>query len=182
MANLTALPSAFFAGTTVKLTRMGGLYPANAGWTRKLYLAGVSVLNLAGVAAGADFTFTISAVASGDLKPGTYQWREIGSKAGESYVVDSGTVTVLANIAAAGAGDMQSWEEATLVVVEAVLAGRITADVQAYTIAGRAVTKIPMAELLELRSTLKRTVQAQKNPGKMGPQVRVAFTGTGNEV
>ncbi len=174
--SLSDLPDNFHAGTTVTYSRAGGDYPANQGWSRDLYLAGASVLKVAGTASGADFLFTLDAASTAKLKAGTYQWKELATKAGEVRIADSGTVNVLFNIAAAGAGDAQSWEEATLAVVEDVLANRITADTQAYSIAGRAVTKIPVKELLELRVTLKRAVQAQKNPGVLGPQVLVRFT------
>jgi len=46
--------------------------------------------------------------------------------------------------------------------IEAVLEGRITADVESYSIAGRSITKIPVSELLVLRSKYKAEVQSQE--------------------
>jgi hypothetical protein len=47
-------------------------------------------------------------------------------------------------------------EIATLITnIETVLSGRITSDLETYTIAGRSITKIPVSELLTIRSQLK---------------------------
>jgi len=48
-----------------------------------------------------------------------------------------------------------------LAAIEAVLEGRITADVEAYTIAGRQITKIPIEQLLVLRDRYKSEVAAE---------------------
>ena len=50
-----------------------------------------------------------------------------------------------------------------LALIEAKLEGRITADMESYTIAGRQISKIPTAELLTLRSKYKIEVQAEED-------------------
>ena len=50
-----------------------------------------------------------------------------------------------------------------LAAIEAVLEGRITADIETYSIAGRQITKIPISELLTLRSKYKIEVQAEED-------------------
>jgi len=40
--------------------------------------------------------------------------------------------------------------------IETVLSGRITSDVENYSIAGRQITKIPITELLVIRDRFKR--------------------------
>lgn len=56
---------------------------------------------------------------------------------------------------------MATHAETMLSAIEAVLEGRITADVEAYSIAGRQITKIPMAELLTLRDKYKAEVNSE---------------------
>lgn len=171
------MPSAFAAGTTVKYVRTTSDYPANAGWSLVFHLAGASVITpITAAASGADHAITIPAAVTEKLLPGIYRWQELVSKSGDKFVLASGAVQVTANMAMAGAGDMQSWEEKTLAVVEAALSGRLTTDMESYQIAGRAVTKIAVADLMKLRNQLKITV-AQQRSGGFGTPVAFAFTG-----
>lgn len=172
---LTEPPDSFYAGTTVKLCCSYADYPASSGWSLKLYLAGPSIANFTGVASSAAFNFTLPATDTAALKPGTYVWQALASKSGETYVADEGRLEVLPNIVSARAGDLQTWEERTLAVVEAALENRLSADMEAYQIAGRAVTKIRSAELLELRARLRHEVWMQKHPGHIQPDIRVRF-------
>ena len=73
-------------------------------------------------------------------------------------------------------GDAQTWEEKTLVVIEAVLTNKITDDVSMYMIAGRQVLTIPLPELLRLRTNLKRQVQIQRGGAPFSTH-KVAFRG-----
>jgi hypothetical protein len=177
----TSWPSTITAGTTVKVLRSHSEYPASAGWTLRFWLAGPSVIDkgVAGVASGASFLVTLTPAISAKLTAGTYRWREIVTLSGESFVAASGVLVVEANIAAAGAGDLQTWEERTLAVVEAALEDRLTDDMQAYSIGGRAVTKIPVLELMGLRTSLRSAVEAQRAPARFDRTVEVTFGSAG---
>lgn len=177
-----SMPASFHSGETVKLSLSYGDYPASGGWTLKLYLAGASIANFSGTPTDTGFAVTLSAAATTLLEPGNYKWRTVVTSGSESYVADDGVVAVGANIIEQVAGGMQSVEEKHLNIIEALLTGRLETDMESYQIAGRAVTRIPIRELLELRATFKRTVEQQRNPGSFGPQIRVAFTGAENEL
>lgn len=179
--NLTALPAQLPAGTTVKYTRAHADFPADQGWGLTLYLAGVKLASFAGTPTGASFAFTLDAATTATLAAGLYHWEERASKAGEEYIADSGEVEVLANIKAAEAGDFQDQDEKDLAAIEAVLHGRITADVQSYQIHGRAVVKIPVLELEKLRAGIKARVESKRRGGKLGPTLRMSFTGAESE-
>lgn len=56
---------------------------------------------------------------------------------------------------------MPTHAETMLAAIESVLEGRITADVEAYTIAGRQITKIPIADLLVLRDRYQAEVNSE---------------------
>ena len=169
------MPSRFAAGTTVIYSRSLPGYSPVDGWALTLYLSGAAAVDYAGAPSGAKWTVTIPATAQ--LEAGNYQWVERVSKAAEVYDAASGVVQVLPDISKAPAGDLRSWEERTLEVIECALTGRLTNDMQSYQIAGRAVTKIPIGELLALRSSLSAAVRAQRGDGRLG-QMRAAFTGT----
>jgi hypothetical protein len=88
---------------------------------------------------------------------------------------DELVINIEPNVATAAAGAFNTFEETQLAVIENVLAGRITADIQSYQIAGRSVLKIPIDELMKLRGNLRAAKWRQENPGKMGIPYRTEF-------
>lgn len=170
------VPSSFAAGTTVVFSRAFSARPSSS-CSYALHLAGPSVLSVAGAVGddGVAFVVTLTATQTAGLAPGTYRYAERVTAAGVVEQVGSGVVTVEPNLATATAGSAQTHEERTLAAIEAVLAGRITDDVQEYEIAGRAVTLIPFEELVKLRGRYAAVVWRQRNPGKMLPGFAVQF-------
>lgn len=187
METLTALPDTFAAGTTVKYTRTVADYPATDGWTFTLEIAGEKLLSVEAAASGGDYAVTISATDSATLTAGTYYFAEKVEKAGEVLRVGSGRVTVEPNLATALAGDLQSQNERMLKAVNAVIESRlgtstgVPKDVEAYSIDGIAVTKIPLERLQILRTQLSTAVARERRGGGIGRQYRYAFTGARNE-
>lgn len=124
-------------------------------------------------------TVTIPATATADLAAGRYEitriWTGSSGTAGQVYTAKLSPLTVEANPATAGAGDRQTWEEKTLAVVEAVLSGRVTDDIAMYQIGGRTVSKLPLQELVALRSSLRAALTFQRT-GQFGQRIRYAFT------
>ena len=182
MATSTALPESFAAGTTVKYTRTLTDYPANGGWTLTLYLAGATVLSVAATPSGADHAVTLTPAQTATLATaGVYRWTERVNNATEKYDVASGTVYVTQNIATAAAGDLQTFEEKALAIVEAALLANVGSDIVTYQIHGRAVTRETRLEALAYRNKLRWDVARQRNKGKAGRTRRVSFTGAENE-
>ena len=121
------------------------------------------------------------------LTAGTYYFAEKVEKAGEVLRVGSGRVTVEPNLATALAGDLQSPNERMLKAVNAVIEARlgtstgVPKDVEAYSIDGIAVTKIPLERLMILRTQLSTTVARERRGGGIGRLYRYTFTGARNE-
>lgn len=174
---ITMMPQQFAAGTTVKYSRGFADYTPGDGWTLAVHLAGASIITatVAADVSGSTWNVTLTAAVTGVLKAGVYQWRELVTKSSETYVAASGAVTVLPNIATAVAGDFQTFAERMLAAIEAVLVGRIPADVESYQIAGRSLTRIPVMELQELRARYQGEVAAQRKPGTFGTTIYGRF-------
>lgn len=174
------MPSTLSGGTTVKYRRSFPGYPASAGWALKVYLSGAVALNVTATADGDEYEVEITAAQTGTLTPGNYALLERVEKAGEVYDVARGVVQVTANLATATAGSGVTHAERTLAVIEAALEGRLTADVESYQIAGRAVSKIPVRDLLALRQRYKGEVAIERSVGSGGSpfgNVNVCFGG-----
>lgn len=175
-------PSEATAGDTWRWQITDTTYPTSEGYTLSYAINGASRLAWdSGYRSTTSntHTITIPATATADLTAGTYElsriWTGSGGSAGLVFTVRLGNLTVLANPATAGAGDRQSWEEKTLTVVEAVLSGRVTDDIVMYQIGGRTVSKLPLQELLALRSSLRAALSYQRT-GSFGQRIRFSFT------
>lgn len=180
---LANLPDQFAAGTTVCYRRQLADYPASAGWTLRLHLAGASVLAKIATADGDDFVVTITAAeTAGGFVPGFYRWVErVSNAGGEVYEVATGAVTVLPNLAEATEGSEQEWIERAVVALRAHIEGRLPAGMESYQIAGRVVAKMPVKEAVGLLTNLESRLASLKNPGFVTRPVLVSFTGPGFE-
>ena len=178
---LSALPESFAAGTTVKYRKRFSDYPASSGWTLRLHVAGASVLAKTAAADGDDFIVTIGAEdTTSAFASGLYKWVErVSNVDGEVYEVASGTVTVLPNLADATEGSEQEWLERAIVALKAHIEGRLPTGMESYQIAGRAVSRIPVKEAVDLLTTLESRLARLKNPDFVTRPVLVSFTGPG---
>ena len=146
------------AGDTWKWTKSVPDYPASDSWTLSYEVRGPSKITLAWgseVAAhsnGRDYSITVLPAKTAPLLAGTYHWSAYVTKAGERHEVYYGILPIRINLAAAPTEGGQTHAERTLAVIEAALEGRLTGDLEAYTIAGRSVTKIPIEQLYRMRS------------------------------
>jgi hypothetical protein len=172
-------PARIVAGDTVKFTKSLADYAPADGWVLKYTLVGPSVIAnspfTAGVVNG-QWQVTIAATDTAAIVT-TGTWRLIGrvELAGEKYTVFDGYVSILANVAAATQSQLLTHEERCLIAVEAVIEGRIPADLVNYQIDGKLVTKNSMKELLQLRAHYRHLVWRQRNKGKATPSRKVVF-------
>lgn len=180
----TRFPPFLTAGTSFKVDRIFASYPTTE-WKYTLLLAGAQVLqkDADADADGVTFHIVLTPANTQSLNPSggdplayTFVERMTAlDSSGEIWDVAAGRIMVNPNLAVAAAGDLVSHEETTLGIIEAALEGRLTADIENYSIAGRSVSKIPVRELIQLRGVYRRLVWKQRNPGKNSTPVDVTF-------
>ncbi len=176
-----AVPKHFPAGTTVQFTRSLDDFLPMDGWAYTIYLNGLTQKfnKAADVTDGNVFQITFLPSDTASLNPGPYRYAErlTNAATGEIYDLhgDELVIVIEPNVSSSPAGAFNTWEEAQLAVVEAAIAGRLTADLQTYQIAGRSITKIPIQELRSIRGELRAAVWRQNNPGKLGVPFKVEF-------
>jgi len=180
----TNWPSAFTAGATFKINRSFADYSATD-WNYSLLFAGAGVAQFAGtpqitVGAGGVYNIVLAPADTQPLNPTgaasapyTFVERLTAIADGEIVDVCSGRIMIEPNLAYAAAGDALSFEEKTLLILELAVQGRLTSDVENYSIAGRSVSKIPARELLSLRGQFKAIVWRQRNPGRITQTIDV---------
>lgn len=174
----TTEPTVITAGETSKWTISPAEFPTSESWTLEYLFRGAGA-NLdveAEPQDGGGYLVTLPAEKTANLSAGTYQWTCRATKDGEVFPVRSGVLEVRADPADQEDGDAETHAAKGLRLIESAIEGRITADHEAYTIGPRSITKIPIAELVRLRSVYAAKVWRERNPGKLGVPVLVQFT------
>lgn len=126
------------------------------------------------------FDVTVSATATAAYTAGTYKYVIYMTKSGERYQVESGTVEIKPDFTVlTSTADTRSHVKKVLDAIEAVIESRATVDQMSYSIAGRSLSRTPIAELLKLRQTYRTEyaleVKAEKIAQGLGVsnQIRV---------
>lgn len=146
-------------------------------WTLTLHLRGATPYDLP---FDRDASRHVLSVKGGDTAawvPGRYAFALRASNVDGSVVeLEKGSVTILPDIAAAGAGfDGRSQAQTALDAISAVLAKRATVDQQRYRINNRELYRMDIGELLKLRSfyvaEVARENAATSGRGGFGRQI-----------
>jgi hypothetical protein len=166
------LPLQIRIGDTVKWSEPAvGDYSAPT-YTRTVSLrqaTGSITIDVVGVANGSGWDFTLTAAQSATLAAGDVYAQDYVTLGGERYTLADGTIKALGNLAAAaGAFDGRLQSEKDLAAVQAAIRAKIAGgDVQEYSIGGRSLKKIPVADLIALENKLKADVASEKRAARV---------------
>jgi hypothetical protein len=111
---------------------------------------------------GAYYLFTVSSATSAGFNPGVYHWQLeiVQNSTSNRIVVERGEFTALADLDINGA-DPRSHAQIMVGKIESILAGKADSDVSNYSIAGRSLTKMTFAELMDARDRYKAEYQRE---------------------
>lgn len=169
---LNRMPAQLIAGDSLRLAIPSGDYPSGAGWAVSLVLqplAGGAPVTVAATASGAEWIVAIASSTSDDLAPGAYRYLIAASLSGDRTTIEVGELAVLPD-PAKPAQDQRSAARRALDAIDAVLEGRASSEDMKFTFAdGRALEKIPHADLLALRKHYARIVAREATKGR-GPK------------
>jgi hypothetical protein len=133
---------------------------------------------------GERYVVTIPGSATAALATGAYRYVERVSKASPAsgpWEVGSGTVMLDPNVATGAAGDPLAWVERAIALVMARIENRVTTDMDAFIIAGRSVTKIPVRELRSTLAYLENRRAHILRGGARPKPVLMRFTASGRD-
>lgn len=150
-------PSQLVAGDRIawKRTDLGTDYAPSAyalTYSARLESGGATEISITASESGLDYIVEIGASTSASFTVGVYHWQAYITRSSDSerITVDSGTWEVLTNRDAATT-DPRSHVEKVIDAIEAVIEGRASQDQMGYAIAGRSLSRTPIADLLILR-------------------------------
>lgn len=157
-------------------------YPASSWTLTYRFKNAAGGFEVVATADGDHFAASVAAATSAAIASGVYAWQARVVSGLESYTIDTGETEVLPNLfagTASAASDQRTHARRTLEAIEAVIEGRATTDQQQYSIAGRSLTRIPIAELLAFRDRYRMAVaredQANGVPNNYGRDRYVRF-------
>lgn len=160
------LPTSFRAGDTVQFTLAYADYPISDSWVLSLVLVplqgGPKTVSAGGWFAsdGTTWTVTIAAADSAKLDAGLYRLVVHATKGSERRTAEITTVQVEPDYATADENEYKATAEARYQLVSAELEARLSGQPagqahEANSIAGRAITKIPLLELRQMLTALE---------------------------
>lgn len=128
------------------------------------------------------YLFTVDSATSADFVSGFYYWQleVIQTATSNRIVVDRGEFTAIADLDVNGA-DPRSHAQIMIGKIESILQGKADSDVGSYSIAGRSLTKMSFAELMDARDQYKaefhqQVIKDRVRRGKStGATVKVRF-------
>jgi len=124
---------------------------------------GGNEINITATDGGGYFLIQESSATTATYNPGYYHWQLEITRISDSerIVVDRGHSEVIPDLDI-NASDPRSHSEVMLDKIESLLEGKADADVSSYSIAGRSLTKMSFAELVEARSYFEQKVNSEK--------------------
>ncbi len=178
----TSEPTQVVAGDTVKFTREFSNYSPVDGWTLS-YGISSPTRKLAPISGsqvtsdGNKFVVTVPSSVTLTWEPGTYRWQSYvqdSSSPPLRYTLGTGTLVVLPNLETGEHKDLRTQNQRILDAIRALLEGKVASDVQQYTIGGRQLVKMTLAELQAAETTYAMRVAMEG--GTMSRTMKVRFT------
>ena len=136
----------------------------SATYVARITGGGSNEIQITGTESSPDYyLFTVTSAQSEAFVPGYYHWQlEITETAtGNRIVVDTGTFTANPDLDVNNS-DPRTHAEIMLDKIETILEGRADSDVSSYSIQGRSLAKMSIADLLEWRNYYRREVKKEK--------------------
>jgi hypothetical protein len=154
----------------------------SAQYVSRLSGGGNTEFAVVGAETGGTYLFTIPSATSADFVTGDYHWQlEIVRTSDSSrIVVQRGDWSILVDLDVNGS-DPRSHAQIMVGKIESILQGKADSDVGSYSIAGRSLTKMSFAELMDARDKYKaeftqELVKTRLQAGKpSGSTVKVRF-------
>lgn len=162
MATLTAVPAQLTQGDSYRLTLSPSDYPASAGWTLSLAVAGATEADWTSTPSGDAHAFTLTAASTQTLAPGTYTYRVRATNAPDVETFERGTLTVLADVGRAASGSLQSYAERMLTICKQARESILAGESRGFMIDGRQMQFHSLAEVAKEEAHWRRELAAER--------------------
>ncbi len=173
----TTEPLELTQGDTVQWQKTFADYPSSE-WTVSYNIRGASSLDVTATQNNDGITHSVllSSAQTADLKDGNYWWQAVAvhKSTSERATVSTGDFLVKPDLAILPEGyDGRSHTKKTLDALEAIIENRASLDQQSYSINGRSLSRMDVAELLSWHSKYKGFYQAELRRAGKGKSSKI---------
>lgn len=132
-------------------------------YSARLEGSGSTEIEIAASASGTDYLVEVAASSTSIYVTGKYHWQAYITRISDSerVTIDNGSFEVKANNELSTL-DPRTHAKKVLEAIEATLESRATKDQMSYTINGRTLARMPIADLILLRDRYKQEVREQE--------------------
>lgn len=154
-----------------KKTKLAESYPPalySAEYVARVKAGGSSEIKLAATERTDYYLFHVSSAVSEGFTPGYYHWQlEVTqTSTGNRIVVERGEFEAIPDLDNNGA-DPRTHAEIMVDKIEALLQGRADKDVTSYSINGRSISKMSIADLLQWRDYYRKEVLKERRDNEI---------------
>lgn len=179
MTTDTAMPASIIKGDTLNFTKSLADYPPGT-WTLTYTLVKDGNQVQVGASDNGDGTHLVNALptTTTDWSAGDYHYQGKVTDGTNTHTVDTGVLTVTPDFADHSTGlDARSDVKKLLDALNATLANKATKDQLSYSIAGRSISRMSLAEVLDARDRIKAEYERLQAEEKLA-----AGMGTGRKI
>lgn len=129
---------------------------------------GAAPVTVTATLSGTEYLVEVDASVTANYTAGDYYWNALMTRDSDSERtrVGSGTLTVDPD-PAVSAADPRTHARITLDAIEAVIENRATKDQESYSIAGRSLSRMNIADLLAFRDSYRSEVKREEDDEKI---------------
>ena len=174
MADLTAVPDRLIAGDTYRIVLSPPEYPATAGWSLVLSIAGAEVVSITSQPSGDAHQLDLTATHSAALVAGAYRWSIRAKNGTAAHTYDGGQLTALADLATASPGEQGGYWERLLGICRTARERILAGEMREYMIDGSRVVLLTLDDVNKTETRAQRMISAAKG-GSSFKRRRVVF-------
>jgi hypothetical protein len=152
-------PGTIVAGDSVAWTKTITSYAGTLNYSLQDFGSTAAPILFVATGGSPNYSVSLAPGVTANWAPGRYTWTSYIDDGTNRHAIDTGEMVVLANPAIALGGTHAT---RTLAIIEAALEGRLPRGLETYVIDGQSIAKIPIKQLVEMRSVYADWVQNEK--------------------
>jgi hypothetical protein len=164
-------PDEIAIGETLEWRKVLPDFPPADGWAVTYYVRGAGRgFDQAAAADGGGWRVTVDAGVTAQMSPGKYFFEARASKSGVEHEVARGEMTAVVSIkgmSVTATLDDRSQAQKILDAIDALVAGKATLDQQSYQIGNRQLARIPIPDLIALRTRYAQVVARERRTRRL---------------
>lgn len=160
-------PTEITAGDYIQWNVQGGDYPAPTWDVSYVLINADNKYTIDAADNGSDHLITIDGATSANFVAGVYNYQRYATNGSQRVTTGTGEITIKPNFASVSTIDNRTQTKRILDAINAVIEKRASTDQESYQIAGRALKRTPLPDLIKLRDRYQAMYAAEQRAEKI---------------